>query len=341
MKRHHFTKQPAIVLLALLALNAVSISSDACELCAFNRNYMPLASQNSFGIVHSYRVYNGYESLQQQTKLFPDGAYRIPAGTPTVQDGGHAHAANLMAPTDFESFKVIEARARYFIHPQLEVNIHVPFVNNKQEWLGMRSRVFGLGDVSVSAGYHFLQQTDTSKFRQRGIVGLGVKMPTGNCNNQYGDGDRLPLLLRAGTGSTDATAFVSWSGAYQDWIWGATLQGKYHGENKFSEQLQPTVISTYFVTRAQYKKEWILLPQLLIHQEFTKGIQQHNYLIPGTGTNIILAGAGLETYYHKTGFSISLQLPLYQEVYYMDMKIGGHFCVGISYNFGSEKYLLH
>ena len=173
------------------------------------------------------------------------------------------------------------------------------------------------------------------------LVVTGNEVGAENSNNQYGDGDRLPLLLRAGTGSTDATGFVSWSGAYQDWIWGTTVQGKYHGENKFFEQLQPTIISTYFVTRAQYKKEWILLPQLLIHQEFTKGIKQHNYLIPGTGTNIILAGAGLETYYRKTGFSISLQLPIYQEVYYMDMKIGGHFCVGVSYNFGSEKYLLH
>lgn len=341
MKPQSLTKQLVSAISITAVLLTLSLSTTACELCTFNRNYMPLENTNSFGIVHSFRVFNGYQSLQQQSVLFPSGAYRLPSSTPIVQDGDHGHATNLMSPTDFESFKVIEARARYFIHPKIETNIHIPFVNNKQEWLGIQSHIFGLGDVSVSVGYHFIEQLDSSKFRQRGIVGIGIELPTGNCSYEYGDGDRIPLYLQGGSGSFGGTAFASWSGAYQDWIWGVTAQGKYHGENKFHERIQPALISTFFITRVQQKKDFTFLPQLLFHQEFSTGYTQYDYLIPGTRSNMILVGAGLETYYRKIGFSLSLQLPIYQEVYYMDMKVGGHFSVGLSYNFGTDKYLLN
>ncbi len=311
----------------------------SCEFCTFNRNFMPLESQNSFGLSHRYKAFNGYESLDQQTKLFPSGAYRLPSPPPTTQDGGHYDAANSMAPSDFESFKVIEMRARYFVHPKIEMNIFIPFVNNKQEWLGMESKIFGPGDISLLAGYHLIEKLDGEKFKHRLIVGLGAKIPTGKSDYTYSDGDRLPIFLQGGTGSFDGLGMISWSCSYQDWVWGISLANKYNGSNKYDEKILPTTVTTAFITRVHEKGNWTFMPQMLFHQEYSQGLQQGEYLVPGTFTNLILAGAGLEAYYKKMGFSLSLQLPLYQEVYYMDMKIAGKLSAGISYNFGTEKYL--
>ncbi len=322
---------------ALLFFAGFPVALDACDICGAYAGIMPFDNQNSFAVAHRYRVFNGYPAMNQGTSLFPAGAYRL------AQPGSYSplhgsHDPDIMQPSDYESFKVIEARTRYFLHPRVEVNLVIPFVQNKQKALGKKTEVFGLGDIIFFTGFHAIRKLDSEKFRHRLIIGLGIKLPTGSCNSTYPDGDRLPVMLQRGTGSVDGFAFVTYSGALKNWRYGITALGKYSGMNNYDEQIRPSTVSTAFGAYQFQKNDWLFLPQVQLYQEFTQGLEIGTYLYPGTGMNMLLGGPGVEIYRKKIGFSVCYQFPLWQDVHELNMQTAGRLSAGLSYNFGG-KYL--
>ncbi|HET6992078.1 MAG TPA: hypothetical protein VFJ43_12170, partial [Bacteroidia bacterium] len=173
----------------------------ACDFCGAFMGVTPFDNQNSFGFIHRYRVFNGYELMNQRSQLFPPGAYRV-AAPPSTLHGTNPDSTQTMSASDFESYKIVELRGRYFIHPRIELNAIIPFVSNKQKAMGEETHVNGFGDISVFIGWHAIQRIEDVKVRQRLIVGAGIKIPSGRCNFLYDDGDRIPVMLQAGTGST-------------------------------------------------------------------------------------------------------------------------------------------
>jgi len=317
------------------------LHSIACDLCGANIGVLPFDNQNSFGITHRYRVFNGYATQNQQSQFFPTGAYRLPAnGNYSPLHGGMDHSGNAMAATDYESYKVIEGRLRYFIAPRIEVNLIVPFVNNKQNALGEKAAVFGLGDIIFYSSYHLIQKQLNEVFRHRLVAGIGIKLPTGSDNVHYdNDDDRLPLMIQPGTGSVDGLGIVSYSCAWEGWRAGATVTAKVNGQNKYKEQILPSESTTLMVAYQYEKGNCYILPQLQVYQEYTRGMMSYKYLVPGTGMNMIMAGPGIDVIWKKFDFNFGFQAPVYQEVFEMNMKAAGRIMLGVSYNIESKKYI--
>ncbi len=340
MKRNIFFRgllHPFATIAAFLVLSPSVLQ--ACDFCGAFMGVTPFDNQNSFTFSHRYRVFNGYESMNQNSQLFPDGSYRN--GTPpSALHGGATNPTPEMSKSDFESFKVFELRTKYFIHPRIEINALIPFVNNKQKVMGEEAQVSGIGDVSVFIGWHAIQKLENVKIRQRLILGAGIKIPTGKSDFVYADGDRIPGMLQAGTGSTDGFMYATYSAASNKWRWGATALGKYNGTNKQEEQLHPSIVNSAFVAYLFQSCSWVILPQLQVYEEYTNGLKKHSELIEGTGMNMILAGPGVDVYWNKLGINLAAQLPVYQKTAEMNMKTSGRLVVGLSYSFNATKYLL-
>lgn len=311
----------------------------ACDLCGTFIGVLPLDNKNSFGITHRYRVFNGYASQNQESMLFPTGAYRLaPSGNYSPLHGGMGHAGNAMAPTDYESFKVIEGRVRYFVAPRWELNLVVPLVNNKQNALGQKATVFGLGDITLFSSYHIIQKQLNEVFRNRLVIGVGIKIPTGATDLRYAnDDDRLPLMIQRGTGSVDGLLIFGYTCAWGQWRGGISTTGKLNGENKYNERVLPSLSNTLMIAYQYEKEKWIILPQLQIFQEYTRGIRSNGYMVSGTAMNMVMAGPGIDVIRGRFGFNLCMQLPIYQEVFDMNMKAAGRFIAGISYNIEAKK----
>lgn len=329
-------------LMAVFLLCAPLVIS-ACDLCGAYVGVLPFDNRNSFGITHRYRVFNGYATQGQQSQFFPTGAYRLPAnGNYSPLHGGMAQGGNAMAGTDYESFKVVEGRVRYFIAPRVEVNLIVPFMNNKQNALGQKSAVFGLGDITLYSSYHLVQKQVNEVYRHRFVTGLGIKLPTGANDLRYdNDDDRLPLMIQPGTGSVDALIILSYSCAWGGWRAGVTATGKLNGRNGFHEQVLPSESGTVLIAYQYEKGNCIILPQFQVFQEYTRGVRSYDYVIPGTGMNMVMAGPGIDIVWNKFDFHLCVQAPVYQDVFEMNMKVAGRFMLGISYNLEAKKYILN
>lgn len=328
--------RPFVTAFAFLVLSPMILH--ACDFCGAFMGVTPFDNKNSFALTHRYRVFNGYQAMNQNSQLFPAGSYRL-AAPPSVLHGTSPHSAPEMSKSDFESFKVFELRSKYFIHPRIEINALIPFVNNKQKAMGQETSVSGFGDASLFIGWHAIQKLEDVKVRQRLILGAGIKIPTGKSNFAYDDGDRIPVMLQAGTGSTDGFLYASYTAAKSGWRWGATVLGKYNGTNKYGEQLRPSTVNSAFAAYQFRSCSWVFLPQLQVYEEYTNGLQEGAELVEGTGMNMILAGPGVDVYRKNFGINLSAQLPVYQKTAEMNMKTSGRLVIGISYSFDAAKYL--
>lgn len=340
MKRKLFSRSNfrAFFLSAALFLFFSPTLLRACDFCGAFMGITPFDNQNSFALAHRYRVFNGYEMMNQPSSLFPAGAYRL-STPPSVLHGTTTDSNQPMLKSDFESYKIVELRGRYFIHPRVEINAIVPFVSNKQKVMGEEAQVNGFGDISLFVGWHALQKTEKVKVRQRLIVGAGIKIPTGRSNFLYDDGDRISVMLQAGTGSVDGFAFLTYTAAKDNWRWGATALGKYNGANKYDERVRPSTVNSAFAAYLFRSCSWVILPQVQVYEEYTRGLQNGVALMEGTGMNMVLAGPGVDAYWKKFGISLGAQLPVYQKTDEMNMKTSGRLMVGLSYNFNASHYL--
>ena len=310
----------------------------ACDVCGAFLGITPFENQNSFGFAHRYRVFNGYEMMNQHSRFFPAGAYRLDPSSPSVLHGGTSSDQS-MSKSDFESYKVMELRARYFIHPRIELNAIVPFVSNKQKIEEEETVVNGPGDISFYVGYHLFQKTGNVKIKQRLIAGAGIKFPSGRCNALYADGDRIPVMLQAGTGSTDGFIYLTYKAAKNNWRCGITALGKINGENRYGEQVCASTVNSGFLAYQFRSCSWIVLPQLQVYEEYTNGLREGIVLQEGTGMNMVLAGPGVNVFWKNFGLDIGAQLPLYQQTDKINMKTSGRLMIGLDYNFNSGKYL--
>ncbi|MDQ2794284.1 MAG: hypothetical protein M3Y12_09805 [Bacteroidota bacterium] len=108
---------------------------------------IPYDNQNSFSLMHRHRIFNGYQALGQPPRFFPAGA-RPFLPSPLSGDNGYAHTHHGDA-TDFEAFRVLELRGKYFLSRRVELNALVPYGLNTSQINGRQLNSAGVGDVTV------------------------------------------------------------------------------------------------------------------------------------------------------------------------------------------------
>ncbi|PSR52562.1 hypothetical protein AHMF7605_02985 [Adhaeribacter arboris] len=321
----------------LLLFSFIHTKTQACDICGCFMGITPYDNQSSVGVLHRYRSFNGYKSLNQKKHFFPRGGGIFTGGPNNEPGGSHSHNGN---PTDFEVYRVTELRGKYFIHQRVELNAFVPYVQNTTQYNQNRTTLAGIGDINIFAGLHLLRQIEVAGVQQRLIVGGGIKLPTGHYYRANGEGIRYPLLYQTGTGSVDYFGYVNYIAGYKKFGLSLNSSYKINGENYYHESIANS--SAHFANlfyRYHLNDNWNINPSVQFFYEYTKGEKFKGELTGEHKMNNALLGPGFDIYYKNAGINLAFQLPVFQE------DIGhpassGRLMLGFSYNFNQTKYLI-
>ncbi|MBD2715408.1 hypothetical protein KBK19_10205 [Microvirga sp. STR05] len=328
------SKQLLLLGLALLPAQA----GWACDICGCFMGITPYDNQSSFSLMHRYRIFNGYQYLGQNPQFFPAGARPVVPQPLNGTDAGYTHA-HKGDPTDFEAFRVVELRGKYFLSQRLELNAFVPFAMNTSQINGRQINLSGLGDVTGFAGYHLIRNIETAGVQNRLIVGGGMKLPTGSFMRQKADGSRYPTLTQPGTGTTDGFLYANYIGSYHNV--GLSLNTSYRrgAANRFGEGLAPgsTAFANLFY-RVALGQDWQVYPSAQLFYEKNKGELFEGRLTGEHAVNNALLGPGLDVYYKNLLLNTSVQLPVYTATTDHPAS-AGRIVVAVGYSFKQTNYL--
>lgn len=302
----------------------------ACDVCGAYMGIMPNEKNSFIAVYNRYRAFKG-DYFTGSNEMFPDGSYF------KTEHAGHSAAG----VSTYEVFRVTELRARYFIHPRVELNMVLPYANNK-EVVGTASTVAeGLGDLTLTAGYHLIDDTITSNLKHRLIVGGGVKLATGD-DRDNANGQRITILNQPGTGANDAIIMAAYLMGYKQW--GIVVNGmsKFNGTNAFNERIGNSVsASTSLFYKVDLGCGFQILPSIVVNYEKTKGEYLKDVLQSRTGMQTLLGGVGLQVSYRRFSLDIIAQKAIDEPKSSNSMYTTLRTVAGLTYNFNQSNFLFH
>lgn len=320
-------------LVALFLL--LSSLAQACDVCGCFMGIVPYDNQSSIALMHRYRVFNGYRNYQKKSYFFPQGAYKTTHGSHTSDSVVRNYSSK-----DYESFKVFELRAKYFIHQRIELNLFASINNNKSKEDSIIVNHTGVGDPTFFVGYHVLQPKPDKDFRQRLIIGGGIKLPSGNYYVRDENNKRLPFLMQPGSGSVDYFSYLSYMIGYKKLGLSTSTNFKINGTNFYKERVGNSITNFSSLFYKFNTKNWSFIPSVTSYYEFTKGLFVFDKLSPGTAMNEWMCGLGLDVFYKNIGINLGCQRTMVQHQEGNNLKSVGRLYATLTYNFNQRKYLL-
>jgi hypothetical protein len=308
-------------------------SSIACDVCGNYMGATPYNNKNSISFMHRYRVFNGYHYYQSKSQFFPTNAYKVMHGGASTLDTSHT-VTNTHSSEDFESYKIFELRAKYFIVKRVEVNAILPVLNNKSKENDVYTTHTGFGDITLNGGYHLILPKEESKTKQKLIVGAGIKLPTGNCNTIGQNNQRIAFEMQSGTGSTDGLVYLTYVIMHSNLGMSLNTGYKINGKNKFQEKINNSATNFLSLFYKIKINKVAIYPSVQANYEYTKGISTKNVLDKSTEVNCLMVGPGLDFYYKAFSLNASWQFTALEKNYPNQLESAGRISVGLNYSFG-------
>ncbi|TGE25314.1 transporter [Hymenobacter aquaticus] len=326
------------IYLALALSSLWSSAAQACDICGCFMGITPYDNQSGVSLMHRYRIFNGYQQLGQSHAFFPAGVQPFVPSHPNRDEGyQHAHKGDA---TDYEAYRVVELRGKYFLAKRLELNAFVPYVMNTSQSNGVQLNTAGLGDVTLFAGFHLIRAIETAGVQSRLIVGAGAKLPTGDYQRTNASGRRYPMLNQPGTGTTDGFVYANYIGSFHNV--GLSLNSSYRRatRNRFGNNVAPSTSSfANLFYRLAVGSNWQVYPSAQLYYEKTKGEMLDGQLTHEHAMNDALLGPGLDVYYKNFSLNTSFQLPIYTATTDHPAS-AGRMVLALGYSFRQTKYLL-
>jgi len=321
-KIHYIANRKLLIIAFLL----ISSNIFACDICGCFMGITPYYNRNSISLLYRYRSFNGYDG--QSHSLFPNGGkFFIPARNQDSPITGHAGN-----PDDYELYRSMEIRGKYFINSKLEINAILPYVSNSERYNGYTSTVGGIGDVNLYAGYHLVQKLEDN-FKQQLIAGAGLKLPTGKNNFKNTSGIRYSSLQQAGTGSTDGFVYLNYMVGLGKF--GASLNTSYkvNGTNNRDEGIANSTTSFLNIFYTQrIGKDIQIMPSAQFFYEYSGG-EKYNGVKTGEHVmNNLMGGIGADIFYKNVALNAGVQKNIWEAETDHPMSAGKVY-VGITYNF--------
>lgn len=304
----------------------ISSNMFACDICGCFMGITPYYNRNSISVLYRYRSFNGYDS--QAHSLFPNGGkFFIPARSQDAPITGHAGNE-----ADYELYRSMEIRGKYFVNSRLEINAILPYVSNSERYNGYTSTIGGMGDANFYAGYHLVQKLD-EHFKQQLIAGAGFKLPTGKNDFKNTAGIRYSSLMQGGTGSTDGFVYLNYMVGLGNL--GASLNTSYKVNGKNSRQESIANSTTSFLNifyKQRIGKDVQVMPSAQFFYEYSGG-EKYNGVKTGEHVmNNLMGGVGADIFYKNVALNAGIQKNIWEAETDHPMSAGKVY-VGITYNF--------
>jgi hypothetical protein len=324
------------VFLFIIAISlSITTRALACDICGCFMGITPYDNQSSFGLIYRYRSFNGYYGHPQA--FFPAGSQFFPArnnhnGMITDHNGN---------PNDYEVYRATELRARYFVSKRLEINAILPYNSNSEYYNGNLNTVAGIGDANIYVGYHLLRNVNQQVFKQRLIVGAGIKLPTGKDDAVNFEGERYSQLTQAGTGSTDGFVYFNYLLGYKSA--GASLSATYkaNGQNQYHEGIANSTTSYLnLFYNVGINKDLKVIPSAQLAYEYSGG---EKYMGVKTGEHVmnnLMGGVGLDIFVKNITFNMAVQAKTWSASDDHPQP-SGRVVLGITYNVNQLYYLIN
>ncbi|PWS28974.1 hypothetical protein DHW03_03830 [Pedobacter yonginense] len=323
LSKIHYTVSRKLLILVLMLMGTQAI---ACDICGCFMGITPYLNRNSISLLYRYRSFNGYNG--QQHSLFPKGgSFFIPSdrkNSPITNHDGN--------PEDYELYRSLEVRGKYFITSRLEVNAILPYVSNSERYNGYTSTLSGIGDVNFYAGYHLVQKTE-SKFKQQLIAGAGIKLATGKNDFKNNEGIRYSSLMQGGTGSTDGFVYLNYLVGVGKF--GASLNTSYkvNGTNSEEESIANSTTSFLNIFYTQRIGQDVqVMPSAQFFYEYSGGEKYKGVKTGEHVMNNLMGGIGLDVFYKNVAFNAGIQKNIWEGETDHPMS-AGKVHLGITYNF--------
>lgn len=313
-------------LLIITLFLLISSNMFACDICGCFMGITPYYNRNSISVLYRYRSFNGYDG--QAHSLFPNGGkFFIPARSQDAPITGHAGNE-----ADYELYRSMEIRGKYFVNSRLEINAILPYVSNSERYNGYTSTIGGMGDANFYAGYHLVQKLDEN-FKQQLIAGAGIKLPTGKNDFKNTAGIRYSSLMQGGTGSTDGFVYLNYMVGLGNF--GASLNTSYKVNGKNSRQESIANSTTSFLNifyKQRIGKDVQVMPSAQFFYEYSGG-EKYNGVKTGEHVmNNLMGGVGADIFYKNVALNAGIQKNIWEAETDHPMSAGKVY-VGITYNF--------
>lgn len=304
-------------------------SSFACDVCGCFMGVSPGDRRSFIGTFYRFRSFAG-ENINGSS-YFPDGSLRTLHGE---------HANELPSGNQYEIYRAAEVRARYYLHQRIELNVVVPYLMNTDFSDGVSNEISGMGDITLMAGWQFLDEKKSGAFTHRLLVGAGAKLATGD-NNQQEEGVRYPFLVQTGTGSNDALLYMNYQLGVKNWGLSITPVYKMNGTNRFDERVgnSQTVFGSVFY-KWLVSDELTIMPAIHLYAEHTKGLKKNDAWMKGTSMESVLCGPGMDVYWKNIGFTCYLQGAVHEKDNGSGMKSFGRLVTGFSWYFNQQNFII-
>ena len=316
-----------------------SLSTTACDLCGSFMGITPYDNQSQLTLLHRYRVFNGYRNYEQTSRFVNAGAYKTMHDPSHVSNDSVTEIKNYSSK-DYETYKVIEFRGKYFLHPRCEVNFILPVQQIKTKYNSEKNTNTGFADPTLYSGYHLLKRLNGFTTKQRLIIGAGVKLPCGIYNKQNDEQQRMLLLLQNGTGSFDHFYYLNYMMSRKRWGINTNSMFKFNGVNKYHERFANSFNQVVNIFAKLEFKNLKIFPAIFANHEYCKGLYTNGNLMEGTNANVLLLGPSIDLNYKKFVLNTSFQFNVYERVSRTSLSNAGRFVVGLTYNFNQDKFLI-
>lgn len=310
----------------------------ACEMCGCFMGITPYDNQSTIGVVYKYKSYSGYPGQSEPRSLFPDGSFRVGQPGTSIDHAGHTGISS-NSTKDFEIYRSVEIRGKYFIHRRIELNAVLPYLMNSHRSGSTSMKISGTGDLNLFAGYHAIQRMDDHLIQQRLITGLGIKLETGSSTITNEESQRIHLMMQPGTGSTDYFTYLNYIAGYKNA--GLSIYGMYklNNSNSFGERIGNSISSQANIFYKIKKGNWILIPAIQTYFEHSGGEYISNLYQEGTKVQEIMSGAGLDVYFKNIGLNMLFQIPVSEETSQNELRSSCRIVLGLTYNFSQMSFL--
>ena len=288
---HQFRK----IIYSLLFLFVWFGEVKGCDVCGSFIGIHPGDKKAYVSMFYRYVSFSGNNTTN--SPFFPDGSMRI----------GHTdhEGSNATNSKEFEVYRAVEWRARYYLHPRVEFSVIAPYVFNSAYENEKQTENSGLGDLTTFLGWQLINEANTGKFNHRFLVGSGVKWALGDVNQKVYN-ERLSILLQPGTGSNDLLFFANYQLGIENWSWNLLPTYKINGKNRFDERVSNSItIFSNISYQWKWNENFKAMPSMQGYFESMKGVEVMAKKIKGTSMNGFFWGPGMDLFYKNIGFSSS------------------------------------
>ena len=317
----------------------ISLHISACDLCGSFMGITPYDNQSQLTLLHRYRVFNGYRNYQQTSRFLLPGAYKT-MHDPSVIPGDSAIETKNHSSKDYETYKVLELRGKYFLHPSWELNFIFPFQQIKTKYDEQKGTNTGVSDPTLFSGYHVIKRLNGYVTKQRMVVGAGIKFPVGISDKQNAQFNRMSLLNQNGTGSLDHFYYLNYMLSLKWFGISTNCMFKINGTNQYKEKFANSYNQVFNLFAKIQIKALKIFPAVFANYEYCKGLFINGNLYKETNVNVLLVGPSLDLSYKSCVLNTSYQFNVHERVSSQQLSNAGRFVIGLTYNFNQSKYLI-